>query len=422
MADGTHTAIHLVLLAGVAWLCVSALMMPPTGEDLLALWLAATAVAEGAPQLVYADGAVFTLRPDPEWADMALAAGYSGPVFPYLYPPLWAVLLAPITQAMSFAAFSTIQHGVHVAMIGATVWLAWRATGRVVPLPVFLAAGVGIIHLTFAGAVAVSVGQPQIWVAFLTVLAIERLGAGRQASAGAALALAAALKLTPAVFAVAFVARGDWRALLSFAITGGALGGLSIMLGGPALHANFLAQVAAVSNTVIALPLNFSLDSAIAQVLGLGHAIPKLGTTGLDTSLGATGIAEKTPLWSLLSQMALLAVLAVSALGFRRRKEDVLIWPAMIAGVSLVSPLAWGYHFLAALAFAPALMPRWGALPVLGLFVPLTVGLLRIEPLAEPLLRALPVLGAAIMALFALGCVVRPAARRSAPRSGSAVL
>ena len=120
--------------------------------------------------------------------------------------------------------------------------------------------------------------------------------------------------------------------------------------------------------------------------------------------------------------MALLAVLAVSALAFRRWKEDVLIWPAMIAGVSLVSPLAWGYHFLAALAFAPALMPRWGALPVLGLFVPLTVGLLRIEPLAEPLLRALPVLGAAIMALFALGCVVRPAARRSAPRSGSAVL
>ncbi|MBJ3762669.1 DUF2029 domain-containing protein [Maribius pontilimi] len=405
---GDRRLVHLVLLAGVAWLCLQAAMMQPTSADLLALWLAASALADGAPELVYASGDLFTLRPPPDWTAMAVAAGYAGPVYPYLYPPLWAALLAPFTSLVSFTAFAGAMHAVHVALIAAMVWLAWRAAGRVLPLAGFLFAGLAIIHLSYAGAIALSVGQPQIWVAFLTVLAIERLGAGRQAASGAALAVATALKLYPLVFTVAYLARGDWRALGSFAVTGGALGLLSLALGGPALHAAFLGQIAAVSQTAITLPLNFALDGIVAHALGAGKMVETVLTPGHIGPNGGIGVTAKPPLWGLIGKAALLAVLAAAALAFRRRPGDVMLWPAMMVGVSLLAPLAWGYHFLAALAFAPALIPRWGVAPVLLLFAPLSVSLLQIDALAVPLLRHLSVIGAVAMTLFALACLWRP--------------
>ena len=69
-------------------------LLPPEGlpsRDFLALWLAGDAVAAEQPGLIYPPtGALFEMRPPVEWYARAVELGRPAPVYPYLYPPIWA--------------------------------------------------------------------------------------------------------------------------------------------------------------------------------------------------------------------------------------------------------------------------------------------------------------------------------------------
>ncbi|MEO1306410.1 MAG: hypothetical protein AAFV38_00380, partial [Pseudomonadota bacterium] len=74
-------------------------------SDLMAMWLAGKFLHSGQTELVYmTDETVFSMQVDPAWYDyMAETYQHSEPLFPFIYPPLWA-WLAGLFQDISFFA------------------------------------------------------------------------------------------------------------------------------------------------------------------------------------------------------------------------------------------------------------------------------------------------------------------------------
>ncbi|WP_415182416.1 hypothetical protein [Phaeovulum sp.] len=87
------------------------------------------------------------------------------------------------------------------------------------------------------------------------------------------------------------------------------------------------------------------------------------------------GFLAKPALVKLLDKVATLFTLAAFAIAFRRLKNDSFsrraLWPAAMAGLTFVAPLAWSYHFIApicAVGLLPVRIPQRGYL-IAGLVI-----------------------------------------------------
>lgn len=331
--------------------------------DLMATWLAGHFYGQGDLSQVYpADEGYFSMSPPSDWWPYLVSQGREGSVYPFVYPPLWAVLSSWMVPHVSMTAFQAGASLVNPALLAAMIVLAARAAGLSggrLRLAVLL--GLGTMLVTLSGFVALEQNQPQILVSFLIVAAIERERAGRPTLAGAALALAAAIKLYPAILALLWLATGRTRAGAAFVLIGGALGLASVALAGWPLHAQFLHLIGLIRETVVMTSLNYGFDPSLAQFLPRDQQIIVLSAdaaNGVAEPRGWTVMA-KGPLWSTLSSLALAALVVGAVLVLRRKPQpDILVWPAVLIFLSLLSPLAWVYHYLPALAFFPVLLVR----------------------------------------------------------------
>ena len=238
----------------------------------------------------------------------------------------------------------------------------------------FIGLGGAGLFWTFAGSLALMENQPQILVSFLILLALERLRADAPIAAGAILALAAALKVYPVLFALIWIIAGERRAPLAFAALGGVLGVASVALVGWPAHAAFLETLGAISQSVLLTPVSYGFAPALAQITAPNalvlHDAPQGGGWLVMTLPTATSFLAKG-----------LLVAAVVTIGLAmRRAEPILrwqaLWPVGLLAVSLLGPLAWAYHFIPAIVLAPALLdrfgPRAGALALGAVLVPLS--------------------------------------------------
>ncbi|MEM8631243.1 MAG: glycosyltransferase 87 family protein [Pseudomonadota bacterium] len=396
-----------------------------TSPDLLAPWLAAEWFQNGQLGDVYpSQQALFDVRAPQSWQEAMAERGYDGILFPYIYPPLWAAMLAPITAMGNYPAFHSIVLAVHHLCVLGMLFLAWRTAAPAMPLTLYLLLGLLCFLLTPIGALALFQNQPQILVSFLTVLAIERARAGAGRTAGAVLALAVAIKLAPLFLLPAICAVGRVRpTLLAFVLVGGGLGLGSIALAGWPLHVEFLSLLSTISGTSLASPSSWTLTALLAQANGFDGAlfVPLL-----------PGIIEDDGWWIGPRSLALATItttcqiaIAVLAAWQIRRGAGVLIWPATLIGLSLCAPISWSFHYLAPLAFLPALAVRWGLVRggavALILAAPVSfpalsaVGHLSFAPLPEQLIGTLTMI--AMAAVFVAGSLGResplhPPARR----------
>ena len=385
-------AAAILALSGLAMVLLHWGRLPLS--DLLPLWLAGQALSEGDLGALYPpiDG-VFTMRPPEGWATRAAEAGYAGPVFPFLYPPLWGLPFAAIPD---FESFRTLGHAAlvaNVAMTMGTIWLALRLAGARAQPVLFAAFGVLAVNLTQIGRIPLIQGQAQVAVGFLLLLALERARARAPVAAGVALALAAALKIYPAVFALLWLATGQRRAFAAFVVAGSALAGLSVALCGWPAHALFLHSLREVAATVLVTGLSFNLPALGAQLL----AAPAL--TEVPAALVALP-PDPQARWAVLAlpgwgawglRLALLAVLTDLAQRIRRAdcaEDETLLWACALTAVPLLLPMSWGYYFLPTLVLLPALAPRLGggaaSLGIAGLLAALAIPLAPLRELAEP--------------------------------------
>jgi hypothetical protein len=127
------------------------------------------------------------------------------------YPPVLVV----VAKALAFGSFETFLSGVIVVSITCDLVVAWllRRTWGTVAAVAYLVISAPML----------AVGLPRLdW--FPTALAVTAmalaLAARRQRAAGATLAVAALAKLWPVFLVPLWIARGRWRALVAFAVTG----------------------------------------------------------------------------------------------------------------------------------------------------------------------------------------------------------
>lgn len=335
-------------------------------QDLSAVYVAGWLWNHGQPDLIYAIPDGFFGDQAASWDAVTTAIG--GPdffAFPYVYPPLWAVLAAPVTEILGVRGFNNAMLLVQVPMLAASVLLAGRlARPEKMPFAGWVVAGAVILPLSLQANVALVQNQPTIMATFLILLAFVCLDTGRPVAAGAALALAAAIKLTPAAFALLFLLDRQYRALLAFALIGGALGLFSLALAGIDLHLTFLATVRAIREQALVNAVNVSLLPALMTLGALFGLRPPFDTES------TFAVLSPVPQW-LQAGISLAGAIAVIAFlvalkdhpGPMRRLIGLLALSIILA---LFGPLGWLHYYLLPLLLLPALfglMPRNTALP-----------------------------------------------------------
>ena len=408
-----HTLLIFIGFTALSWW----MFADNDSPDLRATWMAGQFFAAGLTDQIYVGSETyFSMLPHPDWTAYLDGLGHEGAVFPFVYPPLWAALSGYVAPHVGFGAIKTVAQILNPLLMVGMVWLASRtAKGSQVPLALMTLVGSMILIASLPGGVALEQNQPQILVSFLIVAAIERSRAGAPITAGAALALAAAIKLYPALLVVVWIAARQWRATAAFAVIGGALGILSIALAGWPLHEAFLAEIEVIRRTIIATPFTYGIDPILAQLF---HArdMHVITSPGSEQVL-RWSVLEKPAMWTAASSAAMVLIVLAAYRWIRTSGDDVLAWPILLIALTFVSPLAWGYHYLAAMAFLPHLLDRFGMrlglLTLLAAALPLTLPALQLVSAAPVWMNAPIILGAMAVIGHALlyAAATRPAHR-----------
>lgn len=344
------------------------------GEDLSALYIAGHLWHSGQSELIYAAPPGFFGGAAASWTPVMADLGIADQiVFPYVYPPLWAVLVAPLTPVLGPQGFADAVTLLHVPLLAGSVLMAARLLKpEGMSLQIWVVIGITGLLASVQSYLALWHNQPTITVTFLILLAFVCLGKDRPVAAGAALALAAAIKLTPAAFALIFLIDRQYRALAAFALIGGALGLLSLALAGIDLHLTFLDSLHAIRGAALLNAVNVSLLPAL---LAAGSALGLRAPVDVQSHLV---VLHDVPGWLTAAlSLAGLAMVAAFLMALKdqpaalRRGIGVFALSLILA---LFGPLGWLHYYLLPLFLMPGLFGLLGrrAAMLLALAVAIT--------------------------------------------------
>ncbi|MCF6444066.1 glycosyltransferase family 87 protein [Nereida sp. MMG025] len=373
MTDATHVSPPHTgpqLAARNAWLmCGSVMALFATvmlqiywntwAIDLAALYIAAAGLAQGIPEAVYDSEPIFWAATGPITTALTDSYGVAGAKSSsYVYPPLWAHLLAPLTNHIAPLAFFNAFLVIHMALLWGGFFLLWRSFCNATPT----FASAGILALAVLGTepfVALFLyNQPQMILVCLVITSMLFYTRGWMIAAGLCIGLAAAIKITPAVFALIFLADRNYRAFAAATLSGLALLALSIAVAGMDMHWAFLSQLDRFGQYALIWHNNLSLEAFITSLI----ATP---ATGLISSESSYAVAPMIPALRVAGHAALVAAIALVL--WRTRNHTLLartvlrmlgLWCALI----LLSSTGWSHYMIAPLMLLPILvMPTLAA-------------------------------------------------------------
>jgi len=256
----------------------------------------------------------------------ALPATSSGVRLPFSYPPVAAILLSPLALAplalddivltLSTIALTALVLRVFLRSVAGPRAGSWWTLGWLLPVALFLEP------------VRSTLGYGQINVALMALVSLDCLLAAPRWPRGALVGLAAAVKLTPAVFVLFFLCRSDWRAAGTAAVSFAAASAAGLLL---AWHDSVRYWTSVVFQTGRPGSPLYAANQSIQGVLS---------RAGLDPRTPA-GTAE----WLALSAVVL--VLAVAAMR-RAAAGSQDAWALSLnafAGL-LISPISWSHHWV----------------------------------------------------------------------------
>lgn len=373
-----QNTISLILIA--LWTAALAVQLTGGwGSDLAALYLAGHFYASGQDGLVYAlSQGVFSQTPE-AWLPTLDAMGAHGEsAFPYIYPPIWAILIAPLTKFLSFQQFFDLFGLIHAAALGAAMLLARRIlTALPNALPPLILTGVLLIGalLTYPVATAVFFNQPTAITTALTLFALERLLNDRPSQAGIALALAAAIKLTPAAFVLVFILDRNWRAVIAFTVTLTVIAALNIIIA-PDLSRSFVAALPQLSEHTTLTRINTSLLPALFMIGSWTGLLPQVPQNATGILLGPNGVPFP-PILAVIPKIAAVIALVAGYLALRHTADQRGI---RLAGATLLisiivplfGPLGWQHYYIVPLFLLPMLapaLPTRAAILIFGGFI-----------------------------------------------------
>jgi len=328
-------------------------------EDLAAVYMAGHMIQSGRPDLVYLVTPDSFVNATPTaWLPELHAIGLpeDAEAFPYIYPPLWAALVAPLTGVMGPYDFFKLIAAAQIPLLALGVWLAWRLVRPASDIPFWLWAAFSALLLLTNLSVTVALGlmQPQIAVSVLCLFSIQRRSRGRDWTAGIALAIAAAIKMSPAALVLIFVVERRWHALTAFVSSSALIWGMGWLLAGADLHRDFLATLDLIRDTTILSSINFSVNS---MLLTFWYAVGPL--LGARLEISDVVVQNLPPAITILSKMILLVALATTLLIARRISaawRPVFLLFQLTLLLALFGPFSWAHYFLIQILLAPAIM------------------------------------------------------------------
>lgn len=256
----------------------------------------------------------------------SLPPTYVGIQLPFIYPPFAAIALSPLAL-ISWGVAGVLNFGISVSAIGVTTYLAarrlWPAGGW------YGALVVGTFTLPLAvwtEPVRETIGFGQVNSILMVLVAADCLVSRPRWPRGLLVGIAAAIKLTPAVFLLFFLIRKDVRAVVVTAISGAVATGIGFLVlpsesvrywfGGFAGAAGLSGSPYANNQTIKAALVRLSLPPPV-----------------------------ETGLWLVIATVVLLAA-AVGVWRAFGRSNTVLALVTTGAAGLLLSPTSWSHHWV----------------------------------------------------------------------------
>jgi hypothetical protein len=306
--------------------------------DLTAGYVAGRLVATGHESHIYDQADHDTMHdPHSAWAQAAAAGGIrDGVVTPYVQTPLYAWFVSGLAGRVDFAAFRHIFLILAAISSAALIFVSALQWAPALMHPLWQACLLAGFFFSVPNETAVALGQTHVHFLLLAVLAIIAAQRGRPMSAGALLALAATVKISPAWIAVTWLARGNWRAAASFAAFSAVLLALALLQAGSENTMTFLHGLRHAGHFVT---LTFNNDSLASVLLW----------RELSATTAFNFVLLPMPLWVQLACFCALAASAVGAGVLDRRTPagGMEIGPVLtLIAATAFTPLAWNHYYI----------------------------------------------------------------------------
>ena len=272
------------------------------------------------------------------WLEGAPLYGFTHRDLPFTYPPIAAVVFAPLAALPGFTGARlaiALSAAAYYGSLVVTLRSLWpRGNPWWTALPLF--AGSFVLY-----PVITAIVSGQVDMLLLLLVLADVLLPARRRPRGVLIGLAAALKLTPAVFVLFFLVRREWRAAAVTVASAAAFTGLGFALAWRDSLAYWpsVFQASRVGNQQAAL--NQSLAGVVHRATALTPAEP--ATTALW--LAACAVA---------GVVAVVAIRHASAAG----RDDLGLAATALLGL-LVSPISWAHHWVWAVPTAAMLVRAW---------------------------------------------------------------
>lgn len=244
----------------------------------------------------------------------------------FTYTP-FALLLSAIASVLSISVLRVL---ITVVSIGALIWVVWLAWGMAGlardQRRVGLTLGVAGLALWLEPIVEnLRFGQINLLLVLAVLLDLARPDSSRWKGVG--VGLAAAIKLTPAIFIVYLALTGRWKAAgrALGVVLGGVVVGFAIFPGASAHY--WFGRLFIDSSRVggVAYVSNQSLNGVLVRLLG--------------------GVSPAVPWWIVSALAVGVAGLALARWAHRQGEELLAVVVVALTGL-LVSPISWSHHWV----------------------------------------------------------------------------
>ncbi len=157
----------------------------------------------------------------------------------YLYPTFFLTIMRPLTWVPPMVAAVIWQLSKFACVIGLFA-MAWDMLSRDGPLPFWVKLGSVLMSARFLDN-DLSHGNVNVFICFLTILAVWLLARGWPVACGFVVAVAACIKVTPALWAVYLLYKRQWRAAIA-SVVGAAfcLGVVPLVIVSPQLNVKLM--------------------------------------------------------------------------------------------------------------------------------------------------------------------------------------
>ncbi|SDM91313.1 glycosyltransferase 87 family protein [Allokutzneria albata] len=273
---------------------------------------------------VYEDLDVYRAAVQTWWAggDMygLLPKTAAGNHLPFIYPPFAVLVLGPLALLPRDPAVA-LNFGVSVLALAATLYVVvrrlWRsgeAKGAFVVTSVLLPFALLLEPVTET----LDYGQVNLWL--MALVAVDCLALSPRWPRGTLVGIAAAIKLTPAVFLLYFLLRKDFRAALTVVISGAA--------------ATLVGFVIAPNSS-----LHYWLEGGASSMSGTPFSA--------NQTITAMLVRLQPPVVVIGVLIVLLSLLAIGmgVVIIRRADAPIAVMATAIVGL-LISPTSWSHHWV----------------------------------------------------------------------------